>query len=182
MANCSPAVDTQTRLLNFTVKAVFCATISPSVWVHVCPPSACSMAVSREIYGRAGETLTELFELGETLVDAPSQLCPLGKLVLRAGLLELHLGRQQLCLEFALSGGGGAVEHLSVETPDLQSVSRRRRKSGRQYQLEQHGLADPCYKLSEKDECEDGEDEGHVVAKRDEDDCEPPCVRQANDT
>jgi len=92
-----------------------------------------------------GTGLTEFFKLCEPLVNTPSQLCPLGELILSAGLHKLFLCSEQLGFELALSCILGIHEHSAVETPSLQSNSgldlKTREKAT--YKLEKDGFTDP---------------------------------------
>ena len=89
--------------------------------------------------------LTEFFKLCEPLVNAPSQLCPLGELILSAGLHKLLLCREQLGFELALSCILDTHEHSAIETPSLQTNSRSnpQKCETTTYKLEKDGFADP---------------------------------------
>lgn len=92
-----------------------------------------------------GTRLTEFFKLCKPLVNTPSQLCPLGELVLSAGLHKLFLCSEQLGFELALSCILDAHEHSAVETPSLQSNSGLDLKTCEKttYKLEKDGFTDP---------------------------------------
>lgn len=65
---------------------------------------------------------TRLLELGDELVELAPELCPSGKLVLRARPVELQLGLERLLLERAVRRDLRAMDDRLVDARGLRSA------------------------------------------------------------